>query len=378
MSTAILRTPDGDLDVLNADLALPITGNWIAHGALREPSAPTGPASLLLTGTDGTTNAFNGFIRRSGEWAGAAEARFVLVGGAGGLARTIGPSDHAKETTVLLVAQGIANVCGEQLAPEVADELAGLTVPRWLRAEGTGLEAIGLLAQELTLDWRVLDSGLVWFGLTTFPVVDDAVALGDQPMVEDHDDGRFDARPSSAALRPGVTCRERQITCVTYRVSPDVFTVEALYSVSGEPARPILPVVYRQTHGARVVSQNADGTLELVVDDARILGLSRVPFRVGVPGARVIIPANSRVRCAFENGSAQGVFAFGLDQDPSAAKGVVRVGDAGVGGSFSAVGVAPGAPIQFVYVGPDGVTISAPTVQIATKATQGSTEVFIK
>ncbi len=381
MSTPIIRTTDRDLAALSARLTVPLPGNFICHATLRELSAATGAASVVLTGPSGAEEVFTGTIRRGDTWSGAGELKLVIVGGAGGLAGAIGPLDHASPGGVpaLLVAQGIASAAGETLAASVAAELAGLTLPRWTRAAGTGLEAIGLLAAELSLSWCMLDTGEIWIGAPTWAEVDSAAELGDEPMDEDHDDGRFEGRPDAATLRPGVTLRGRRVERVAFRCGSDAFAVEALYQVTGEAPRDLAPRVYREVHPARVVAQNADDTLELELDDVRLPGMSAVPFRCGIPGARLTIPAGSLVRVAFEGGSPTGAFAFALSQDPGAAKGVVRVGDAGVGGSFSAVGVAPGAPIQFVYIGPDGVP-GAPgsSVSIVTRATQGSSEVKIR
>lgn len=55
-------------------------------------------------------------------------------------------------------------------------------------------------------------------------------------------------------------------------------------------------------YAAKVVSQNADGTLELAPDEPRVPGLSKVPIRLGVPGVSVKVAPGSRVLVGFENG----------------------------------------------------------------------------
>jgi hypothetical protein len=54
---------------------------------------------------------------------------------------------------------------------------------------------------------------------------------------------------------------------------------------------------------ARVVSQNSDGTLELVPDDQRIPGMSKVPIRYGVPGIKATIAPGGRVLIGFAGGN---------------------------------------------------------------------------
>lgn len=51
---------------------------------------------------------------------------------------------------------------------------------------------------------------------------------------------------------------------------------------------------------ARVVSQAADGTLDLVPDDPRIPPCTGVPVRLGLPGARATVPAGERVLLGYE------------------------------------------------------------------------------
>ena len=69
-----------------------------------------------------------------------------------------------------------------------------------------------------------------------------------------------------------------------------------------------------------VVSQNADGTLELKPDVPRFgLGISKVPIRLGLPGVTVKVKPQSRVMLSFENGSVQAPIATlweaqGLDE----------------------------------------------------------------
>ena len=58
---------------------------------------------------------------------------------------------------------------------------------------------------------------------------------------------------------------------------------------------------YCALYPARVAKQNSDGSLELVPDDERLPGLSRVPIRYGLPGARATLEADSRVAIGFEN-----------------------------------------------------------------------------
>ena len=59
---------------------------------------------------------------------------------------------------------------------------------------------------------------------------------------------------------------------------------------------------YFALYPAKVVAQNADGSLELQPDDTRLPAHSQVPIRLGIPGAKVSMTAGSRVLLGFAGG----------------------------------------------------------------------------
>lgn len=62
-------------------------------------------------------------------------------------------------------------------------------------------------------------------------------------------------------------------------------------------------VDYLAMYPCVIVAQNADGTLELKPDDARLPpGFSKVPLRLGIPGCSVTVAAGSRVMIGWNNG----------------------------------------------------------------------------
>lgn len=377
MSTLVLTTADAVHDVLVGDVTLSLHGQWVAHLELSGDLELSGPVALTLAGENDAADAdFVGYIRRSRAWQG--RTRAVVVGGAGGLLTVLPPRDHIAgllPLTALLVALRIADETGETLAPASVPVLAALSLTRWLRARGTALEALDLLCEHLGLTWRTLDDGTIWIGVDAFPA--ETADIG-EAWIDDGDDGRIDCAPPEPALRPGSTVLDHPIERVTYRVTGAGARAELLYPVAPTRSQPLAPLVYREAHGADVLAQNADGTLELKVDDARVAELRAVPFRPGIPGARLVIAAGERVRIRFPDGDPSQVEAFDLDSDQEADKAIVRVGDTGVGGTITALGVAPGVPIVFVYTSPSGAVVSSTTVPIVTKSTSGSTEIFVR
>lgn len=118
---------------------------------------------------------------------------------------------------------------------------------------------------------------------------------------------------------------------------------------------------YSQTHGATVVIQREDDTLDLDVDDERIGSLLAVPFRIGIPGARVLLAEGARVRVAFESGDPSKHYAFAPDADPAATRGVALEGHEVDLGTLSVSG---GGGVAFVWTPPGGVP-SMPTTSVA-------------
>lgn len=121
----------------------------------------------------------------------------------------------------------------------------------------------------------------------------------------------------------------------------------------------VAPTDYHALYPARVVSQNADGTLELQPDLSKIPPLSKVPIRTGIPGVTVKLSAGARVLLGFENGDPKRYYA-GLWDTATLVELVVNGGAIGLAKanhthdySLAAVG---GSPIGNTTTGPSSVT----------------------
>ena len=58
----------------------------------------------------------------------------------------------------------------------------------------------------------------------------------------------------------------------------------------------------RAAYPARVVTQNADGTLDVIPDSSRVPPLTKVPIRYGIPGVSATVANDARVLIEFANG----------------------------------------------------------------------------
>ena len=130
---------------------------------------------------------------------------------------------------------------------------------------------------------------------------------------------------------------------------------------------------------ARVVSQGADGRLDLVPEDERIAPCSGVPLRYGAPGLTATVPVGGRVLLGYEHGDPGRPYAAlwesgtvtALSVNGGSAK-AAREGHATHGGSIALTTSALLGPTAFVvqYVSAAGVPQGSPqTVTLGGDAT---------
>jgi hypothetical protein len=77
----------------------------------------------------------------------------------------------------------------------------------------------------------------------------------------------------------------------------------------------IAPLDFYATYHGRVVSQAADGTLEVEPDDGRLPGMTGLPIRHGIPGVSVKVAPETKVDITFENGDRRRPIVSGFEKD---------------------------------------------------------------
>jgi hypothetical protein len=360
--TVVLHTATvGDLAVLgDSYLRLTSRGAWAATcvAATKKPPVVGEPALLTITGEAAAgqtppSQSFVGVVRRFHVHPGRDELVVSLIGGAGGLATILGPADQIAGTTSLpagLALRSITDAAGERLAAGVEQAFDTFNMPRWTRLGGTTAhDALDQLTGDiatvtgLEVGWRILPDGTLWAGVEAWAPGGAADFIDD-----DGDDGTLIYAPNGAPLLPGFTIDTFHVVEVLYLLNPPQLRARVRHAVPGDPpfvARGL--ELFRASYAASVVVQNVDGTLDVRCDDARVGELRSVPFRLGIPGASVTgIPADTRVRVAFENGSPRGAYACEMDQDATATHALALVGD-GCGYLSATVAAAPG-PVTFI------------------------------
>ena len=364
-------------DVLEGTLSLGPEGAWSASLVL-SVAPELDPAELLVARDGEEPERFVGTIITSAAFEGRAYVE--LVAGAGGLASQALAAHYTGAVSKVSLAElveGIVAGAGEQLAEGVAAALPAVQASRWTRLGGeTWAQALSRVTRRYGLAWRILDTGLVWVGAETWP------AEATDPFLLDDDQAArtlvvaFDR----AVYRPGMTVLGRRIVRVTYSSSGradleyDESDVDLLRRLV---ARLSAPSPYALTYAAEVVTQNADGTLDLKLVDGPIIDMPRVPFVAGLAGGRFLVAAGDVLRVAFLGGRPDGAVAYALAGDETATAAVARKGDSVNCGTLAAALV--GGAVQLTYTPPGGVP-GAPAAAVSLQGviSSGSEEIFIR
>jgi hypothetical protein len=368
MSYARLILPSaGDLAVHSLELEMPRAGAWVARGlAESDVDLPAGPATLTVGDGGPLSGALRALTRTL-----QGKRAFELVGGAGGLQTRLAPQFY-RSATARIVLQDALSSAGETLSPLSDKSLLATALAAYARPATTVGAVLQDIVQRLTgASWRVQDDGAVWVGVDTWPTV----TTDPNDVVDEHDaSGVLVLAPPDMSLRPGSVIAGRRASTVVHRLQGPKLRTEvwterpeletalapglrgALAALAG-----VGPAVARaKLYRASVLKQNADDTLELVLDDTTEPAPSRVPIRCA-PGVRVLVQPGARMVVAYENGDREKAVALLGEADPAklvrlevgggSAK-VARVGDTVDVGLLSGVAPPGGGAVTFTLQPP--------------------------
>lgn len=204
--------------VRSGRIDVPRQGVWTAYLRLDAPSVPVGSVQLVW---DGVSVPWRGMIvpGRAGLVSPRGAVDLVVVGGAGGLSRTLAGQSY-RNTSARVVLEQLLGAASERLSPAALPSVVGRLVTRWSRASGPAGAQLAALASELAVTWRVLVDGTVWLGLESGVPLQ--LPQGEQPT---------DRHPTTAGVelawatpwtaQPGMTFEGRQIEHVTHHISPE-------------------------------------------------------------------------------------------------------------------------------------------------------------
>jgi hypothetical protein len=226
----------------------------------------------------------------------------------------------------------------------------------------------------------VLTDGTVWAGTDSYPEAElEAVVLD-----EDWTRGVAEIAPERAELTPGVTYLGQRINYVIHRLGSNLRT-EAYSVAPGEAFERVLGGLRREVdfsrfYPARVILQNADGTLQLVPvvppgEKLGLTGLDRVPIRLGVPGT-VLVPPGTTCRVGFDAGDPSRPFATAFDD------GSLTLLSLGAGSDFVALATLVSSQLSAIVTGfnththvESGGTTAVPVPQLSAPGPVAATKV---
>jgi hypothetical protein len=304
--------------LLSANIKLQETGKWqadleidLALEAEDEDAFPANDAGRVAVLVEHHGAEFVGTVETGDRRGERFQCR--IVGGAGGLTTELPARSYLSQQGVTL-GQLIGDVlkeAGETLSSTVTDAVKNRTLPRWTRAEGPAERALEALVKKTGQNWRILRDGTIWVGTDTFPEADiDAIDIDSDPSdgAIELAAGEEDDDPGPLLLDPCSTYNGLKILEVQHELSGSKFRTIARTTTLKRAVERLLQgkqqeIDYSRVYGAKVVSQNEDGTLELEPDTDLVKGggLSKVPILLGVPGS-VQVPSGARCTVLWESG----------------------------------------------------------------------------
>jgi hypothetical protein len=287
--------------LLTAMMRIPRVGPWTGEVEFRAETAYTGDVVITIDDVE-----FSGFIEDDGAALnGANRVAAKVTGGAGGLDTELAAKQYVAPL-VSAVLDDIMRESGETLSGDVDSAITSKSLTTWQRAAGNAKQALAALATSLGVTWRVLLDGTIWFGQDTFETVEP------EHRLLDNDQSTGTATTSLiASLLPGTTFLGLRLEQVNHTIGPKDARTEASRTSPAAAMRAFLGPVeqriqYSRAYSARVVKQNADGTLQVLPDDPvfKGAGVDQVKIRLGVPGT-CTVPKGARCEICFSGGDPQ-------------------------------------------------------------------------
>lgn len=162
--------------VLECVVTLPRIGVWTADVEMPAAQALSGRATIAL----GSSLTLAGTFTRSG-LDGRGRTRARIVGGAGGLGKTLVPKSYVSVPLRIPVSDVLSDA-GEQLSNTADAGVLSTQLPAWSRMSDVAGISLAALVDAAAATWRVLLDGTVWVGTETWPTSNmTALAISYEP-----------------------------------------------------------------------------------------------------------------------------------------------------------------------------------------------------
>lgn len=304
------------VEPIQAHLQHPRMGVWECSLHLDSDAVPTGKIKFQLDDLD-----FTGTVLPDHTGTDGPRAKCRVVGGNGHLSRIIPAHSYSGGTGVKVgtVVKDILKACGEDLSDLSDGPTLDRTLSRWHVNGGTAQQALTALADQIDAAWRVLRDGTVWFGEETWPEVAPEGTVTHEAWSEGH----LTLASETPDMVPGTVYQGQKIEHVTHDYGTTLRTHVRTKGGSAVSAFSGLikhgrGIDFSREYPCKVVTQNPDGTLQLLPDDdvMKSAGLDHVPIRYGIPGIKATVASGARCHLAFAAGDSTRPFVCSWEYDP--------------------------------------------------------------
>lgn len=300
------------LPISQGELLKPYEGAWVADLTVITDTPIRGAVKLQMLGqtysgtvvTDPASQRVN-----SGIYAGQCYLR--VVGGAGGLTKTVEPNTASYDfgATAQQVLADLLGLVGERLADDIAPELLARQLPKWSWTRGPVDGALGALVDYLGVVWTVREDGAVWLG-TYDPA-------NSRPVLTDFDILEVDARTSrtiitadTITVRPGQAFAGLVIREVLHQIRGKESRTQLTFDPGVDaPLRRLMQRAarrggqdYSRPQPGKVARQLPNGVCEVQLDSDAYPPLRNVPIDLGLPDSSVKVEVGARVLVEWQGG----------------------------------------------------------------------------
>lgn len=305
-----------NIPVSFADLVMPHVGNWRADVVAIADQPLSGRQDLVVLGITYKGSVYVDPEKQqpaSALYAGVASAR--IVGGAGGLTKTMTAIAYDNGATVAQVLGGtgattgnLLDVAGEKLSLTIDPSLLAQFLPQWSWYPGQIDALLGQLAEYLHVLWRVLPDGTIWLGQDRAAPAPqtDLILVDVQPQ-----DGLMVITAEQCAWQVGQTFESLPIRQIEHKI--EGAGARSIITYGPGPSAALLALFARwlrrfgwdfaRPQPGVVSMQNPDGTLQVQLDGGQYPPLRSVAIDTGLPQTTVKVASGSRVLVEWRTGN---------------------------------------------------------------------------
>lgn len=243
--------------------------------------------------------------------------RTRVIGGGNGLQTVIAQRWYDGNVSLQAAVQDVCRLSGETFGSAVMAKF----LTTFQRLEGPARAALDSIAAAFSLIWWIGRDGQLRMLAERTSTVE---VEGENTAVDS--DSATIANPAAIEIGSSFTAvgdESKTVRHIRWFMDANKFEAQIFY----------VPFVFRapvetrygRMYNARVNSQNADGTIDVIADGK--FGVTKVPLFCGVPHSRVKVDSGDQVILGFFGADPQKPFAVAMGQDTTATKEVGRKGD---------------------------------------------------